>query len=246
MRPLNSPEGMPAPATFKTRQDALQLRVNDAAGALRAQGIRPTVARIRAALGGGSPNDLTPALNHWRRGSDIGGVGAHLIDTAAVPGVISDLVRELWQRATAAALIELRNGPRALERIEQGVEVRSLREQVALLRAQLDRESIAYGELRAQAARHEAIAKQALDRVREVEARERLLVRELGEVTGRLASAAAMVETDRPSRRRKPRRTVAKKRPAAAPRTDRAKKTVSKRGASGSKAAPRRVTTRKK
>ena len=246
MKPTNSPEATPGTPTFSTRQEALQRRVNDAAGALRAQGLRPTVARIRAALGGGSPNDLTPALNTWRRGSEMGGAGAHRPDSAGVPSVIADLVRELWQRATAAALIELRSGPRAMERIEQAAEVRSLRDQLALLRSQLDRESTAYGELRAQAARHEAIATQALDRVREAEARERTLVRQLGEVTGRLASAVALAEADLPSRRLKPRANATKKRTVAGSRTARGKDAVTKRGASGARLKSRRSAALKK
>jgi hypothetical protein len=47
---------------YLSRVEALRQRVADAAEELNARGIRPTVARIRAALGGGSPNDGVPLI----------------------------------------------------------------------------------------------------------------------------------------------------------------------------------------
>jgi hypothetical protein len=44
----------------------VQPRVDDAAEALLARGIAPTVERVRAAIGGASPNSVAPALRYWR------------------------------------------------------------------------------------------------------------------------------------------------------------------------------------
>lgn len=70
------------------------------------------------------------------------------------------------------------------------------------MRDQLDRESLAYGELRAQAARHEAIARDALTRLQESEDRERRLHRELGSLRQRVTELEALLKqaNSRPSR----------------------------------------------
>ncbi len=177
---------------YFSRVEALQRRVADAARALNDRGIRPTVARIRAALGGGSPNDLAPALKHWK---DSFAPAAPLArsETRAIPIQISDLAHELWQRATIAAAAELKGGPTASALNTRTEESQALREQVNNLRDQLERESVMYGELRAQAARHEAIAREALARVEESEARERKHLRELGSTRQRIAELEATV-----------------------------------------------------
>jgi hypothetical protein len=96
---------------------ALRLRVGQAAQVLREQGINPTVARIRQALGGGSPNDLAPALRSWREGLPAGDPARSAAiqqhggkSAAAIPPVVTDIARELWQSALAAAALELKYG----------------------------------------------------------------------------------------------------------------------------------------
>ena len=189
-----------AESEFFVRREALRHRVADAARTLSDRGITPTVARVRAALGGGSPNDLAPALKHWKESfapvaSETG------IDTPAIPVQISDLAREFWQRATIAAVVELRGGPTARSLITHTEEAEALRHQLKTLRDQLERESMMYGELRAQAARHEAIARDAFGRLEESEARERKHLRELGSVRQRVAELEATVTQlhERPS-----------------------------------------------
>ena len=214
----------PSPGTYFSRVEALQLRVNEGARALHERGVRPTVARIRAALGGGSPNDLAPALKHWRE-SVLPGLPArdgHPRENtapAAIPPMIADLAYELWQRATAAAAVELKGGPTARQVIARTEEVHALRTQLAALRDQLQRDALAYGELRAQSARHEAIAQEALGRAREAEGRERAWLHELGDARQRIAELRATIERlraqpaapDLASRRR----AAKKKRPTA-------------------------------
>jgi hypothetical protein len=118
-------------------------------------------------------------------------------------------------------------------------EIQGLRTQLSAVREQLERESRAYGELRAQAARHETIARQTLARAEHAEARVRELLRELGEAQQNMAQLAAGLkqrrapappvaapqkrnaapQTQRPPSRPKhpPRRTSSRKRRAGVP-----------------------------
>lgn len=207
---------------FQARRQSLQLRVNEAAKTLRDQGIPPTVARIRTALGGGSPNDLAPALKHWKDSilPTLASSGAR--DTAArrlseaqrspLPRQVADLAQELWQRSLTAAVLEIKGGPTAREIASRTAEAQTLRDQLTSVRDQLARESLAYGELRAQAARHEAIARDALARAQESEDRERHLHRELGALRQRVSELEAVLEqaNSRPSRRPSARPTLRK------------------------------------
>jgi SMC interacting uncharacterized protein involved in chromosome segregation len=72
-------------------------------------------------------------------------------------------------------------------------EAHSLKTQVTSLRDQLQHESIALGELRAQAARHEAVARDALARLDASEVRERRALREVGSARERLSELEATV-----------------------------------------------------
>ena len=93
-------------------------------------------------------------------------------DSDALPRIpiqIADLAHELWQRANAAAEVELKGGAAARTIVIRTEEAESLRGQVSGLRDQLQRESLAFGELRAQAARYEAMAHNALGRADEAD-----------------------------------------------------------------------------
>jgi hypothetical protein len=214
--------GAPAtPATYSSRAEALQLRVNDAATVLFERGVPPTVARVRAALRGGSPNDLAPALRHWKErvlpalDSQRAHVGARSA-VAIVPPVVADLCSELWQRALAAAAVDLKGGPTARQVAARTEEAHALRLQLSALRDELQRDALAYGELRAQSARHEAIAASALSRARDADKRERELLRELGSAQQRIAEIEAVAEHLRVEARARPgraRRLSSKKKP---------------------------------
>jgi polyhydroxyalkanoate synthesis regulator phasin len=146
-------------------------------------------------LGGGSPNDLAPALKHWKE--DFGwAMSRGEADGDALPRLpiqIADLAHELWQRANAAVAVELKGGSRARATATHTEEVESLRTQMNGLRDQLQRESLAVGELRAQAARYEAMAHNAFSRADEAEARERKHLRDLGAARQRVAELEATV-----------------------------------------------------
>jgi hypothetical protein len=196
-----------ASSLFQARRQSLQLRVNEAAKALRDQGIPPTVARIRTALGGGSPNDLAPALKHWKDSilptlTASGARDTNAPQQSPLPRQVADLAKELWQRSLTAAMLEIKGGPTARDTVSRAAETQALRDQLSSVRDQLARESLAYGELRAQAARHEAIARDALTRVEESQDRERRLHHELGGLRQRVSELEALLEqaNSRPSR----------------------------------------------
>jgi Plasmid replication region DNA-binding N-term len=182
-------------SAYASGSEALQRRVAGAAQAMSEKGIRPTVTRIRAALGGGSPNDLAPALKRWKEvfGSTVPLSEADAAALPRIPIQIADLAHELWQRANAAALVELKGGSAARVIAIRTEDVETLRAQVSALRDQLQRESLALGELRAQGARYEAMAHAALTRADEAEARERKHLRDLGAARQRITELEATV-----------------------------------------------------
>jgi hypothetical protein len=178
-----------------SRVEALRHRVADAAEELNGRGIRPTVARIRAALGGGSPNDLAPAFKVWKESFQPTAYSVDRLSppTQRLPAQIADLAHEIWQRASIAAVVERKGSGAARALAMRTEEAQSLKTQVTSLRDQLQHESIALGELRAQAARHEAVAHDALARLDAAEARERRYLRELGSARERLSEWEATV-----------------------------------------------------
>jgi DNA repair exonuclease SbcCD ATPase subunit len=205
---------------YSSRVEALRQRVAEAAEELNARGMRPTVTRIRAALGGGSPNDLAPALKSWKESFQPTSYSADRLPhpSQRLPAQIADLAHELWQRARIAAVVERKGGGAARALAMRTEEAESLKTQVTGLRDQLQHASIAFGELRAQAARHEAIARDALARLEASEARERKQLRELGSARERVAELEATVTqlntrlaaVAAPRRRPSPRPTTAK------------------------------------
>jgi chromosome segregation ATPase len=180
---------------YLSRVEALRQRVAEAAEELNSRGIRPTVARIRAALGGGSPNDLAPALKVWKESFQPTSYSADRLSPATqrLPAQIADLAHEIWQRANIAAVVERKGSGAARALAMRTEEAQSLKTQVTSLRDQLQHESIALGELRAQAARHEAVARDALARLDASEVRERRALRDVGAARERISELEATV-----------------------------------------------------
>jgi hypothetical protein len=80
-----------------------QEQVNGAIEQLLLSGERPTIERVRAALGTGSPNTLTKMLDVWWQG--LGGRLAAQRESAAVPNAPAAVVEAasaLWEAALAA------------------------------------------------------------------------------------------------------------------------------------------------
>ena len=78
-----------------------------AADALLLEGSRPTIERVRAKIGRGSPNTVSPYLETWFRL-----LGARIADPMAfsappdIPDSIAEAARHFWQAALAAARAE--------------------------------------------------------------------------------------------------------------------------------------------
>jgi len=78
-----------------------QDQVNQAADAILATGENPTVEKVRAELGTGSPNTITRMLDAWR-----GQLGERLRQLSAlpeVPGAVGQAMIELWRLAISHA-----------------------------------------------------------------------------------------------------------------------------------------------
>ena len=101
----------PARKLFKCGSQQRQRRYS-----IRASG-RPSPA-FEPRLAGGSPNELAPALKHWKEavlptlGAEVRGSAEGAV-AKAPPLQLADLTHELWQRALAAAAVEIRGGPTA-------------------------------------------------------------------------------------------------------------------------------------
>ena len=81
----------------------------EAADALIAQGLRPTIERVRQHIGRGSPNTVSPMLEGWfatlgKRLGVAGGAGANPADAEPeVPDVVKRLAQEMWDTAKGEA-----------------------------------------------------------------------------------------------------------------------------------------------
>lgn len=102
------------------RAGITQGQVNQAADAILAAGENPTVEKVRAELGTGSPNTITRMLDSWR-----GQLGERLRQLSALPEVpepVGQIMIELWRLA--------------VEHAERAVEGRFVNEHTALETAQ--------------------------------------------------------------------------------------------------------------
>jgi chromosome segregation ATPase len=78
-----------------------QDQVNEAADAILAAGENPTVEKVRAELGTGSPNTITRMLDAWR--SQLGERLRQLTTLPEVPSSVGQAMIELWRLATKHA-----------------------------------------------------------------------------------------------------------------------------------------------
>ena len=80
-----------------------QEQVNDAIEQLLLSGERPTIERVRAALGTGSPNTLTRMLDTWWKGlGDRLAVQRRSAALPDAPAAVVDAASALWEVAVAA------------------------------------------------------------------------------------------------------------------------------------------------
>ncbi|MFO1243594.1 MAG: DNA-binding protein [Ramlibacter sp.] len=87
---------------LKSSRGVQQHEVNAAADTLIAQGVRPTIERVRGQLGRGSPNTVAPMLDTWfaglagRLGLDAG------LEEGGPPPEVRQLLGQLWSAAVDA------------------------------------------------------------------------------------------------------------------------------------------------
>lgn len=154
-----------------------EAQVHAAADAIVIAGERPTVERIRAHLGTGSPNTVTKLLDNWWTG--LGKRLAALAPTVAIPdapAAVQRLAGELWTQAVATA--------REQARLALAVEHEALERARAVLAAEQSQGS----ELIAEAAQARAASDQARSlaeaRLAEAQRRADQLETQLADVTG--------------------------------------------------------------
>jgi hypothetical protein len=111
-----------------SRRGVSQSDVSQAADALLRLGDRPTIEKIRASLGGGSPNTINPLLDAWwKRLSgrlDSGPAALHRL-----PESVAHVAEALWMQALdegrRRAQLELKSTARVADELRQSLEVRS-------------------------------------------------------------------------------------------------------------------------
>lgn len=170
-----------------------EAQVHAAADAIVIAGERPTVERIRAHLGSGSPNTVTKLLDNWWKG--LGQRLAALAPTVAIPdapAAVQRLAGELWTQAVATA----RNQAQLALALEH--------EALERARAVLAAEQIQGSELIAEAAQARAASDQARSlaeaRLDEAQRRADHLLTQLADVTGQrigLAERLGRLEQER-------------------------------------------------
>jgi hypothetical protein len=162
-----------------------EAQVHAAADALVAAGERPTVERIRAHLGSGSPNTVTRLLDSW-----WAGLGRRLTARSRIaleaPDVVQRLVGDLWEEAIAAG--------REHAQASLAVEHEALRQARASLAA--DHAQATEAVATASHAREAADQARTLAEARLVEAQRRAdqLQAQLADVTEQRAALSAAVE----------------------------------------------------
>ncbi len=88
---------------FKSARGVQQVDVSDAADALIADGLRPTIERVRQKMGRGSPNTVSPMLDAWFGALGARLTGNHSVSTVdAIPGPVREGMKKLWDMALAS------------------------------------------------------------------------------------------------------------------------------------------------
>ncbi len=168
---------------------ATKEQIIEAAEALVAQGIRPTQAAVRTAVGGGSFTTISEALKAWKAAK----TEEHALVEVQVPTSVIEKVQSLqvavWQSAVAEAEKKLEAEREALHKAQEeaAVEVAEAREAVQTLEAEAEQTQAEIARLRDQVKDAEArIAAITADLMRERE--------QAAELRGQLSATQAQVE----------------------------------------------------
>ncbi len=119
---------LPPPRHGSTAGGIVVGDVERAADALLREGVRPTIDKVRAKIGRGSPNTVNPLLNAWWKRLaarlDFGPAAFHRL-----PESVAHVAEALWMQALdearRRAALEQRSAERAIAADRQSLEVRS-------------------------------------------------------------------------------------------------------------------------
>jgi hypothetical protein len=118
----------PGPSLGRPSSAIGQADVTGAADRLLAAGERPTVKKVRAKIGRGSPNTINPLLDNWWK-TLAARFEAGPPALYRLPEAVAHICEALWQQTLEAAQeragIELRKRDSRLSEKEQHIEVRS-------------------------------------------------------------------------------------------------------------------------
>src|SRR5260221_7936201 len=90
-----------------------QERVNNAADALLQRGERPTIEKVRAELGTGSPNTLMRLIDVWWTGLAERLAAQARADLPGIPEPVQSAMMTLWSEAVVASRAEASAGTSA-------------------------------------------------------------------------------------------------------------------------------------
>lgn len=136
-------------------------QIHATADQIAAQGERPTLARVRAALGSGSFSTIGEAMQSWRRQQSE----ARALSEVQVPEAVADRVQQLqaaaWQTAIEEAERRLASEREALREAREQTAT-DVREAVRMLEAEAEERDRDLATLRHQLDDAEAVARDAL------------------------------------------------------------------------------------
>jgi chromosome segregation ATPase len=195
------------------RPGVTQALVNAAADALLRAGERPTIERVRAHLGTGSPNTLNRLLDTWWQ--DLGRRLQHVDANLALPGAPADVVAAaaaFWEQALAAAQthVEARSAVEhaQLQQARDELEVERASVKATLAQSAIDTEQAqhAMAVSEARLVELQALSEHQQRHLADLSQQRDNLVHRVGELTQSLAdtqlnlqeiNAAAVVERER-------------------------------------------------
>lgn len=180
----------------------IQPRVDAAADKLLSRGVPPTVALVRAEMGGGSPNTVAPALRHWRARRER--ALPRGTDHEAIPSPVLNAARMLYDAALETAAHAAGTG-----QAEMAAQLESARAANALLAAEMkhalrevetlrsERTSLfeAAGHTRAELVTAQTLAARYVADQRSLQERLDLCHRRLGEARARITVLESRLST---------------------------------------------------
>ena len=167
-------------------------QVFDAAETLAAAGSNPTITRIRAELGGGSPNTITPLLREWREARPVVPKSA----APDIPDPVAASFRAAWSAACSEANQRLDGERAALDqaRHDMDIERQELSSEIDRLDTTLEQSESAKATLEKQSHEQTLRAELAISQLAKAEAHGSQQALQITKMLEELAQANAQVK----------------------------------------------------